>query len=201
MQRDMFKSRLGLYFIAAVVFPSIILSALAMRSINREKAFIEKSLENTLLAETNHVVSLIQSELSKAESELNQTVPIEYNQTWQHMATQWKKNSSLVFVPFVLSQSKDILWPNRYQDLSQAEMFFLKKSKDFFQDREKTPIYQNIAVAYQNQTLDDAHQMEQQQFAAQKIDSVQSVLKAIGYLWIVIRQKGQKLGKSSFSTE
>ena len=50
---------------------------IAVRSINREEAYIEKQLEAILLAEVTYLVSLVQTELGRIESELADTAPMD----------------------------------------------------------------------------------------------------------------------------
>ena len=60
-------SRLGIFFIIAVIIPSIALSLLAIRAIDREEAYMEKRLEETLLAELMNVTSIVNLKLQEGE--------------------------------------------------------------------------------------------------------------------------------------
>src|SRR4030042_2179326 len=57
MNRKRSACHLRLLFVLAVVIPCLILGVIAIRSINREKAFIELRLQRTLDAELVHMVS------------------------------------------------------------------------------------------------------------------------------------------------
>ena len=59
MMRAYLTRYLGLFFIAAVIVPSVILSLMAVRAVNHEEAYLEKRLEKTLLEEVDHTVILL----------------------------------------------------------------------------------------------------------------------------------------------
>ena len=50
-------------FFAAVLLPCAALAVLAIRSIDREEAFLEKRAQGALDAELTHVVALMQDEI------------------------------------------------------------------------------------------------------------------------------------------
>lgn len=137
-----------------MIVPSVILSLLAARAVNREELYIEKRLEGTLLAEATHVVSLINAELKHIEQELSSTAGVPESD-FKEFFLQWKRESLLVGIPFLLSSSKEILWPEASEDLTNDEAAFLKWGEEFFSDKTTIPVYQNIAVVYKEAIIDE----------------------------------------------
>ena len=106
-----FTSHLRLFFLIAVVIPCVVLTVIAIRSINREKAYIEKRFQETLTAEIFYTVSLLNQELDKVREELNSTSPSSTSTDPKRSLSEWKTLSQLVNVPFLLSPDYEILWP------------------------------------------------------------------------------------------
>ncbi len=142
---------LRLLFFAAVVLPSAVLAVLAVRSIDREEAFLEKRLQGTLDAELIHAVSLMQDELQRFREELASTAPAETGPDPRPALTAWKNGSSLVGVPFLLSPDFQILWPTRDSFLAEGDLVFLNWNREFVTDRKPTPVYENVALAFKKQ--------------------------------------------------
>jgi len=138
---------LGFFFIFAVFTPSIVLSLLAVRAISREQAYVEKRLESTLLAEVIHVASLVRGQLKDIIGELDDTVGIPQEDVAEHFA-RWKKTSDLVDIPFLLSSSHQVLWPQEGKIISSRDQSFLASNTVFFNDEVRIPVYENVAVAY-----------------------------------------------------
>ena len=139
---------LRLLFFAAVVLPCAVLAFLAVRSIDREEAFLEKRLAGTLDAELVHAVSLIQDELGRFREELAQTAPEETGMDARRALADWKARSALVGVPFLLSPDFQILWPTSASFLTEDDRAFLNWNREFITDRAPTPVYENVAVAF-----------------------------------------------------
>ncbi|MDP2653325.1 MAG: HAMP domain-containing sensor histidine kinase [Candidatus Omnitrophota bacterium] len=157
MKSSKFKIHLGIWFILAVVVPSFLLGILAIRTVAREEAFLEKRLQDTLSAETSHTASAVTGLLAAAKEELNRTLTFRPQQTDQaFQVSLWKKSSDLVDIPFLLSPNRELLWPSEVAQVSASEKFFIRWSLDFFKDLEATPVYQNIALAYKDKIIEEA---------------------------------------------
>ncbi len=148
-------SRLGIFFIIAVIIPSIALSLLAIRAIDREEAYMEKQLKQTLLAEVMNVTSMVNLKLQKIQQELNSTASITERDNTGETFPQWKERTPLVGVPFLLSKSHEILWPRTNGKTDTKQESLLEDNRDFFSDRKPVQIYQNIAIAYKDTILDE----------------------------------------------
>gem|GEM_PF-316721 len=151
---------LGILFMIVVIAPAVVLSLLAIRAIGREEAYIEKQLEGTLSAEVTHVSSVVSAEIGQMQAELASYAPVPEQGAPQAALEQWKRSSRLVGIPFILSPEHEILWP-RPLTISAAdtpdadkEAAFLETQRPFLSDEEKTLVYENIAVAYQNEILE-----------------------------------------------
>ncbi|MCK4809878.1 MAG: HAMP domain-containing histidine kinase [Candidatus Omnitrophica bacterium] len=154
MKRYKLTSYLGIFFIGAVVIPSVILGLIALRAVNREEAYIEKQLEVTLLAEVTHVTLLVKTVLKDVEAELSRTVEVPQDDNFAEPFFQWKQQSPLVEIPFLLSSTHDILWPGSNKGTTGEEISFLDRNRDFLSNRKEIPVYQNIAVVYKDEIMD-----------------------------------------------
>ncbi|MCX6566037.1 MAG: HAMP domain-containing sensor histidine kinase [Candidatus Aminicenantes bacterium] len=142
---------LRLMFFAAVVLPCVVLAVLAVRSIDREEAFLEKRLQGTLDAELTHAVSLMQDELQRFREELASTAPAETGSDPRPALAAWKNGSPLVGVPFLLSADYQILWPTRDSFLAESDLVFLNWNREFVTNRKPTPVFENVALAFKEQ--------------------------------------------------
>ncbi|HAV42800.1 TPA: hypothetical protein DCX15_02125 [bacterium] len=156
MPKFRLKPKLGMLFIVAVVIPSVILSLMAIRAVSREEAYIEKRLEETLLAEIDHAVSLVNTELREIQGELVNTASIPEDGDYARSFLAWKEASSLVGIPYLLSPTHKILWPKFDQGLTNEELCFLGWARDFFHDRTSIPIPLNIALAYKDEIMKES---------------------------------------------
>lgn len=147
MKKYKFSSHLRLFFIIAVVIPCAFLAVIAIRSINREEAYIEKRFEGTLLAELTHVVTLMNSELDSIREELHTSAPVITESNIEASLSNWKNQSALVSVPFLLSPEYEILWPKFDRLSSGEELAFLNWNREFITNVAEIPVYQNIALA------------------------------------------------------
>lgn len=156
MRSFKFSSHLRLFFVIVVVIPCTLLTVIAIRSINREKAYIEKRFQETLLAEITHTVSVLNQELTNIQEELNLTSPQTIPDDPDIPFSEWKTQTLLVKVPFLLSPSYEILWPRLSSSLSNDELFFINWNRDFITNQASIPVYQNIALVYKDQIMDAA---------------------------------------------
>ncbi len=150
------KKHLRLLFFAAVLLPCAVLSVLAVRSIDREEAFLEKRLQGALDVELTHAVSLMQDEIRHIGEELTTTAPADAGSDPRAALAAWKKRSPLVGVPFLLSADLRILWPTRASFLAQSDLTFLNWNREFVTDLKPTPIFQNVALLYRDQINEPA---------------------------------------------
>jgi hypothetical protein len=144
-------SRLRILFIVAVMIPCLVLGLIAIRSINREEAFIAIRLQRTLEAELVTTVSMINSELGRILDELATSVPAQASTSPEVSFAAWKSRSELVRVPFLLSPSLEIVWPTLGAPLSEDDRMFLNWNREFITDKVPVPVYQNIALAYKDE--------------------------------------------------
>jgi signal transduction histidine kinase len=141
--------RLGWLFALAVILPSGLLAALAVRAIRREEAFIEKQLAAGLGAEVLQLASSVSGELRRAEEELTGGAPPAPQAPGSWAA--WSRRSALVGVPFLLSPAYELAWPRPGQGAAEAE--FLRRHGGFLAGREQSPVYTNIALAFRDEIL------------------------------------------------
>jgi signal transduction histidine kinase len=153
MPRYGLKRYLGIVFIAVVIGPAIVLSLLAIRALSREEVYIEKQMEGTLIAEVAHVSTVVNTEMDQIETELSGTIVIPEGRDPSVSFDEWKRKSVLVETPFLLSPTHEILWPVAGEAVSGRESSFLEAQEAFLSDEEEVPVYENIAVAYQNEIL------------------------------------------------
>ena len=162
---------LGWLFVLAVLIPSTVLAVLSVRSIRREKAYIEKSLETTLLAEIGHVVSLVETELDAVWEELGETTPVETKSDPKAVLVPWEAENELVETAFMLTDDFEILWPNSSGDLTNEQLAFLAANGSFLTGRISVPVYQNIAAGYEDEIVSP--------FTPQMGNSVQTAIQRI----------------------
>ncbi len=140
-----------LLFILAVIVPALALGIIAIRSVNREEAYIEMRLQRTLDAELVHTVSLLNGELDRIRDELAASAPSGENSTPQAAFSEWKSRSELIQIPFLLSPDLEIIWPTLGGSLSDKERSFLNWNREFITDRAAIPVYQNIALLFKDE--------------------------------------------------
>lgn len=147
-------ARLGILFVGAVVVPAGILAMLAIRAIDREEAYVEKQLQQTLSTELAHVASLIGAELDKIREELDRSAPSPAGADPGSLLDSWKDGVSLIRMPFLLNPDFEILWPRLTAAAGQDQVEFLKSNQEFITNKAETPVYANIALAFQEQIAD-----------------------------------------------
>jgi signal transduction histidine kinase len=142
--------RLGWLFALAVILPSALLAALAVRAIRREEAFIEKQLAAALGAEVLQLTATVSEELRRVEETLAQEAPLSPPGGF----AAWRKGTPLVGVPFLLSPSYELAWPRGGGGATERE--FLRRHGEFLSGRQQSPVYTNIALAFRDQILPPA---------------------------------------------
>jgi len=148
MKKAGLASRLRPLFIGAVVLPASLLAFLAIRAINREEAFIEVQYNRAFSAELAHTVDLLADELNRMSEELDRTVPATAADDPRASFERWKRETSLVQTPFLLSSRFEILWPRVSSAASENELAFLNSNREFVTNKAVIPSYSNIAVVY-----------------------------------------------------
>ncbi len=147
--------RLGWLFALAVILPSGLLAALAVRAIRREEAFIEKQLAVGLGAEVLQLAASVGEELRRVEEELVRGAPASVPGSAPLSGTgglaAWSRDSPLVGVPFLLTSSYNLAWPRSGRGAAEAE--FLRRHGEFLAGRQQSPVYTNIALAFKDEFL------------------------------------------------
>jgi signal transduction histidine kinase len=139
---------LPLLFILAVLIPSVFLSIIAIRAANQEEASIRRGIQRSLEAELTNVVTMMRTELSRMQEELESSCPRDVLPVPGDSFRLWKEQNPLVGVPFLLSADYEILWPRMDAFPSAEDMAFLNWNRDFVTDRTVIPYYQNVAMLY-----------------------------------------------------
>ena len=145
--------RLGWIFGLAVLVPGILLAVIAVRSINREEAYIEKQLEGTLLAEVVYLVALVETELGRIESDLAGSAPLDPTADPRDSLSRWREASALVTSPFFLSPEFEILWPRAGGPLDAEQLSFLSLNSDFLSNRLEVPVFEDIATTFKDEIV------------------------------------------------
>ncbi len=153
MKTHRLSNHLRLLFGGAVLLPCVILTVLAVRSINREETYIERRIQDSLDAELTHVVALLKDELRLVQEDLSAAAPPGEIGDPRSALSQWKKKSGLVGVPFLLAPDYRILWPTREQYLSEVDLSFLNWNREFVTDKAAIPYYQNAAFLYKDRII------------------------------------------------
>jgi signal transduction histidine kinase len=160
MARRGINRYLGAIFMAVITVPAVVLSLMVVRAISHEEAYIEKQLEGTLLADVTHAASVVSAEVSAIQGELASTAPAGAGSDPSRAFEAWKSSVPLVEVGFLLSAEHEIIWPAPEPEaagrLEGKGTSFAAEQEDFFSDREEIPVYENIAVAFQDEILEDA---------------------------------------------
>lgn len=144
-------TRLRLLFVVAVIIPCLVLGVIAVRSIDREEAFVALQLQRTFDAELVYTVSVINTELDRILEELAVSAPAEVPASPGPSFTAWRSRSELVRVPFLLSPKLEIVWPALGADLTEDDRAFLNWNREFVTDKALVPVYQNVALVYKDE--------------------------------------------------
>lgn len=144
-------ARIGLLFVGAVIIPAGILAVLAIRAIDREKVYVEKQLQQTLSTELIHVASLVGAELDEICDELDRSAPSLAGADPGSLLETWKNGATLIRTPFLLNPDFEILWPRLSSAASPDQFEFLQSNQEFITNKAETPVYANIALAYQDE--------------------------------------------------
>lgn len=132
-------------FISAVLIPSIALGFLALRAAERESLYIERSLEDALLAEAKLSAGKIETLLHQLSEKLQKEASEKFSDI--HKLYQWREQNEFVNVAFIISNRRiELAAPNR------AEQELFKNSFGLFlTDQKSLPIYESIAQVYRKE--------------------------------------------------
>lgn len=160
MAKGWFAKHIRLLFFLAVLVPGVLLSVVAVRSINREEAFLEKRFQESLDAELLHVVSMMRDEIGRIRAELEDTAPAIPGGAvpgggLRPVLDGWKARSTLVRVPFLVAADSRILWPTWDEARAGDERDFLDSNREFVTDQRAIPYFQNIALVYKDQLTEE----------------------------------------------
>ncbi len=146
-----FRIPLAFVFVLAVLLPSLALSVLALRAANREALYVERRLENALLAEVNHAAGAVAELLRRIGTEL-ETDAAGFAGSGEAALDEWRARNPLVSVPFALESGRLVV-----PDPSGAKSrVFRSGFGPFLEGRAELPVYDDIANVYRRQMLDDA---------------------------------------------
>ena len=146
-----FRIPLAFVFVLAVLLPSLALSLLALRAANREALYVERRLENALLAEVNHAAGAIAELLRRIGTELDADAA-GLAGTGEGVLDAWRTRNPLVSVPFALASGRLVV-PDPSGAKSRA---FRSVFGPFLEGRAELPVYDDIANVYRRQMFDDA---------------------------------------------
>jgi signal transduction histidine kinase len=122
-------------FVLAVFTPSVILSLLALRAADRESLYVERRLEETLLAEADLVARRIEEAMSAAAAAL------------EREAGRLSPSNPLVEAPFTLQDGRLSL-----PDLPLAvRRDFMDSFGAFLRDGARLPVYDSVVRVYRKE--------------------------------------------------
>jgi signal transduction histidine kinase len=150
-------TRLTLIFlyVTVILVPGVVLGGLAMRALDREEAYVEKTLQNTLLAEVTHTADTVRNELADVQESLRGTLSFPVAARPYKNAPLKPDADPLVDTVFAISPGKDILWPNEAVPLTQKETQFLYWNAPLMTDRVKVPVVKNIVMEYKSEIINN----------------------------------------------
>ncbi|MBN2352226.1 MAG: HAMP domain-containing histidine kinase [Spirochaetales bacterium] len=154
LKRHMRLTLIFLY-VTVILVPGAVLGGLALRALDREEAYVEKTLQTTLLAEVTHTADTVRNELADVQDELRGTLDFHPSTRPYPAAPLTSDASPLVDTTFVLSPDKEILWPNESVNLTEKEAEFLYWNAPLMTDRVKVPVVKNIALEYKREIIDN----------------------------------------------
>jgi len=131
---------------AAVIVPAIILGVIAAGALNREEAWMEKRLEDTLRAEADQVVDSLQNEVREITAELERNLKLDRGLPERAAFQDWQAASDLVSIPFLISADKSLLWPRPEETASTEESAFLADNRAFLNDEVPILVFQDVAT-------------------------------------------------------
>ena len=180
MKRKRSASHLRLLFVLAVVIPCLVLGVIAIRSINREEAFIELRLQRTIDAELVYMVSLLNADLDRIREELASSLTGNEFASPQSAMSGWKARSKLVGIPFLLSPELKIIWPSLSGTLSEDERAFLDWNREFITGQAPIPVYQNIALLYKDEITKSQESVDKKAQEAPAVTKTAEVSPTLG---------------------
>ena len=142
-------------FVLAVFVPSIALSFLALRAADRESLYVERRLEETLLAEADIVVRGIEETISAAAAEL------------EREAGRLSPSNSLVDASFTLRDGQIVLPVLPFS----VRRDFMESFGAFLRNEVRLPIYDSVARVYRKEIQREEIQKKEIQTPLSEINS------------------------------
>lgn len=136
------------FFFILVILPGIILSLIALRTLNRETVYIEKQIRDNLVLELTGACTITENLLGALKNELDS---LSAKGKSLFVNSPQDTPVAIIGVPFRLSQKRDIIEPVYRAGLSKSELEFFKYNQDFFQDRTPITVYKNVALAFSSE--------------------------------------------------
>jgi hypothetical protein len=144
-----------LLYVAVILVPGGVLGGLALRALDREEAYVEKTLENSLLTEVTHTVDTVRSELESVQSSLRGSLDFPAASKPYKIPPLKPEANPLIDTVFALSAKKEILWPNAAAALTEKEKEFLYWNAPLMTDRVKVPVVKNIVMEYKHEIINN----------------------------------------------
>jgi len=146
--RRHFRLVLVTLFALVIFIPGSVLGFLAFRALEREEAFLEKTLSVSMSAEVSNSASLIQQELTAIEDELDKALA--FPETFKPFPLQSARrdDQSLVDLIFAVSSRGEVLWPDASKNLTANEKTFLAANAAVLKGNVSVPIVKNVAYEY-----------------------------------------------------
>ncbi len=154
LKRHMRLTLIFLY-VTVILVPGAVLGGLALRALDREEAYVEKTLQTTLLTEVTHTADTVRNELADVQDELRETLAFHPSARPYASAPLKPDANPLIDTTFVLSPGKEILWPNEAVPLTEKEAEFLYWNAPLMTDRVKVPVVKNIALEYKKEIINN----------------------------------------------
>jgi signal transduction histidine kinase len=150
------RPALVLLYFAVILVPGGVLGVLALRALDKEEAYVEKTLSNSLLAEVTHSVDTVKQELDTIRKELFDSLAFPKAFYPYQSPPLVIKDNPLIDTVFVLSPKKEILWPNENALINEKEKEFLYWNAPFMTDRVTIPVVKNIVTEYKAEIIKNA---------------------------------------------
>ena len=133
------------FFIFLVMVPGVILSLIALRTINRETIYLEKQLRDNLSLELSNACTITKNVLDEMKSELDS---ITDNSNFLY---EIDTSESIIQVVYQLSEKRDIVRPVYEARMSRNELDFSGIIR-IFSGPDANTVYTNIALAFADES-------------------------------------------------
>ena len=171
-------------FLLIVLIPAVILSFLAIRSVNQEEMVQRKRLEDTLLLELDRTNTILRLTIDNLIQELHESLPDISRQDITNSGSEeeiirWKESEPLVGIPYLLVKDGSILYPDirssNTNEKKDADLFYWRYL-NLFSNKESIPVYKNIAEEYEKEILDKDVSAEKIKLTEDKTNSSKNII-------------------------